>query len=109
MLFLLRTSPPVDTASDSLLMALLYRLCIHFKMSRVDLFSVIKIKKLTSFNEIMSVVGVGRDSQGCEICKPAMGSILSSLYNEFVMLPQHHGNQETNDRSVLSITLSGLD
>lgn len=63
---------------------------------------MIKIKKLKDFNSIMAIVGVGRDSQGCEICKPAIASILSTLYNDFIMAPQHHGNQETNDRYVLS-------
>lgn len=75
-------------------------------MPRVDLFSVIKIKQLKSFNEIIEIVGVGKDSQGCEICKPAVASILSTLYNEFIMAPQHHGNQETNDRFVLFLFFS---
>lgn len=67
-------------------------------MCRVDLFAVVKIKKLQDFNSIMAVVGVGKDSQGCEICKPAIASILSVLYNEYILKPEHHGNQETNDR-----------
>ena len=48
-------------------------------MARVDLFNIIKIKQLRTFAEIMNVVGVNKDSIGCEICKPAIGSILSSL------------------------------
>lgn len=64
----------------------------------MDLFAVVKIKKLKDFNSIMEVVGVGHFAQGCEICKPAIASILSSLYNELIMKPQHHGLQETNDR-----------
>lgn len=34
-------------------------------------------------------------------------SILSSLYNELVMTPSHHANQDTNDKWVLSSVLRG--
>ena len=54
-------------------------LCPHFAMSRADLFSVVKVKRLKDFFEIMSTCGVKEDALGCEICKPAIGSILSSL------------------------------
>jgi nitrite reductase (NAD(P)H) len=48
-------------------------------MSRADLFSVVRVKKLKDFAEIMKTCGVKSDAIGCEICKPAIGSILSSL------------------------------
>ena len=48
-------------------------------MSRADLFSVIKVKKLRTLTEVMKAAGVDKDAIGCEICKPAVGSILSSL------------------------------
>ena len=69
-------------------------------MSRIDLFQVCKVKKLKDFNTIMATIGIGHNSQGCEICKPAIGSVLASLYNENIMLPKHHGLQDTNDRFV---------
>ena len=75
-------------------------LCPHFVMSRADLFEIVRIKKLKDFRTIMDTVGVGRQSQGCETCKPVIASILSALYNEHVMKPSHHGNQDTNDKSV---------
>jgi len=74
-------------------------ICPHFKMSRQELFQVIKIKKLREFRETMDRIGVP-GSVGCELCKPAVASILSSLYNEHVMEPKHHGSQDTNDRYV---------
>lgn len=74
-------------------------------MTRVDLFQVVKIKKLKDFGTIMQTVGVNPESQGCEICKPAIASILSSLYNEHIMKPQHHGLQDTNDRSEFQFSL----
>lgn len=50
----------------------------------------IRIKKLKTYPEIMSSVGVNKDAVGCEVCKPAIGSILSSLYNEHIMEKVHH-------------------
>jgi nitrite reductase (NAD(P)H) len=51
----------------------------------------------------MEECGVKKDAVGCEICKPAIGSILSSLWNEHVMNPVHHQNQDTNDRFMANI------
>lgn len=82
-------------------------LCPHFAMSRADLFSVVKVKRLRDFFEIMSTCGVTKDAIGCEICKPAIGSILSSLYNEHIMNPVHHQNQDTNDRFLANIQRNG--
>ncbi|KAG2031435.1 hypothetical protein BDR03DRAFT_986432 [Suillus americanus] len=82
-------------------------LCPHFGMARQELFSVVKIRKLKKFPEIMEVAGVKKDSLGCEICKPAIGSILSSLYNELVLAPVHHANQDTNDRYLANIQRNG--
>jgi nitrite reductase (NAD(P)H) len=58
---------------------------------------VIKIKQLRDFRTVQDTIGVP-GSQGCELCKPAIASVLSSLYNDHVMKPQHHGSQDTNDR-----------
>ncbi|KAL8278182.1 hypothetical protein RQP46_009355 [Phenoliferia psychrophenolica] len=82
-------------------------LCAHIKMSRIDLFQVVKVKKLKDFNTIMETIGIGKNSQGCEICKPAIGSVLASLYNENIMLPKHHGLQDTNDRFLANIQRNG--
>jgi len=54
-------------------------ICPHFAMARVDLFNVIKVRKLRTFGEVMTTIGIDKDAIGCEICKPAVGSILSSL------------------------------
>jgi nitrite reductase (NAD(P)H) len=67
-------------------------------MSRQDLFMAVKIKQLKTKDEIFRDISATPDAQGCEVCKPAIGSIISSLYNEHVMKPQHHHNQDTNDR-----------
>ncbi|KAJ7128043.1 nitrite reductase [Mycena filopes] len=82
-------------------------LCPHFAMSRADLFAVVRVKKLRDFVEVMQQCGVNKDALGCEICKPTVGSILSSLYNEHIMLPAHHQNQDTNDRFLGNIQRNG--
>ncbi|KAI0757771.1 nitrite reductase [Daedaleopsis nitida] len=82
-------------------------LCPHFAMSRADLFNVVKIKKLKTLSDIMAAAGVKADSVGCEICKPAIGSILSSLWNDNIMKPVHNANQDTNDRFLGNIQRNG--
>ncbi|CAE6437499.1 unnamed protein product [Rhizoctonia solani] len=82
-------------------------LCAHFPMSRVDLFNVVKIKQLKTFNEIAAAISPTPTCVGCEICKPAIGSILSSLYNEPVMDAPHHQLQDTNDRYLANIQRNG--
>lgn len=82
-------------------------ICPHFGMARQELFSVVKIRKLKTLPEIMEAVGVKKDSLGCEICKPVIGSILSSLYNELVVAPVHHANQDTNDKYLANVQRNG--
>ena len=57
--------------------------------------------------DIIAAAGTNANALGCEICKPAIGSILSSLYNEHVMQPVHHQNQDTNDRYMANIQRNG--
>ncbi|KAI0338846.1 nitrite reductase [Trametopsis cervina] len=82
-------------------------LCPHLAMSRAELFNVVKIRKLKTLTEIMSAVGTNKESVGCEVCKPAIGSILATLWNEHIMNPVHHANQDTNDRFLANIQRDG--
>lgn len=84
-------------------------LCPHFELSRADLFNIVKIKKLTTFTEIMEAAGKDKDSLGCEVCKPTIGNLISSTagINQHVMDPVHHANQETNDRFLANIQRDG--
>jgi nitrite reductase (NAD(P)H) len=51
----------------------------------------------------------GRDpeSLGCEVCKPTLGSIFASLFNEHVMDKNMHMLQETNDKFLANIQRNG--
>lgn len=78
------------------------RLCKHFDHTRQELFHIIKVKKHTTFSEVLETHGTG---SGCEICKPAVASILASLWNEHV--GDHDMIQDTNDRFMANIQKGG--
>jgi nitrite reductase (NAD(P)H) len=82
-------------------------LCPHFNYSRVDLYNIIFVKRLKSLKEVMREVGNDKDSLGCEMCKPAVGSIMASLWNRHVMDKTSHGLQDTNDRYLGNIQRDG--
>jgi nitrite reductase (NADH) large subunit len=80
-------------------------LCEHFPLSRTELFAIIKTKRLRTFSEIIAACGRG---YGCEICKPAVASILASLWNDNVLEPEHQTLQDTNDRFLANMQRGGL-
>lgn len=55
----------------------------------------------------MKTVGKNPDSLGCELCKPAIGSILSSLFNPHVMDKGINDLQDTNDKFLANIQRNG--
>jgi len=69
-------------------------ICEHFPHSRQELADIVRIKKIKSFSALLTSHGKGH---GCEICKPAIGSILASFWNEYVLKDEHAGLQDTND------------
>ncbi|PQE12575.1 nitrite reductase protein [Rutstroemia sp. NJR-2017a BBW] len=82
-------------------------ICPHFNYSRADLYNIISVKGLKTLAEVMKEAGNDPNSQGCEACKPSIGSIFSSLYNDHVMKRPLHGLQETNDRFLANIQRNG--
>lgn len=80
-------------------------LCEHFPLSRTELFAIVKAKQLRTFSEIISHCGTGH---GCEICKPAITSILASLWNDHILKPEHETLQDSNDRFLANIQRGGL-
>jgi nitrite reductase (NAD(P)H) len=82
-------------------------LCPHFDYSRADLFNIIYVRKLQSFEAIMSTCGKNADSAGCEVCKPAIGSILASLFNKHLLDGSRRGLTDTNDRFLANIQRNG--
>ena len=76
-----------------------------FRYSRTELFAIVKAKQLRTFAETIAHCGSGH---GCEICKPAVASILASLWNENIMNPEHQTLQDTNDRFLANMQRGGL-
>lgn len=85
----------------------LNHLCPHFKHSRADLYNIIYVKQFDNFATVMKECGTDPTSLGCEVCKPAVGSILASVYNKHVMSKSLHGLQDTNDRFLANIQRNG--
>jgi nitrite reductase (NADH) large subunit len=80
-------------------------LCEHFAYTRQELFEIVKIKQIKSFHALVREYGRG---EGCEICKPAVASILASLWNENVLDEDRATLQDTNDRFLANIQRGGL-
>lgn len=78
-------------------------ICEHFPFSREELFQIVKIEGWRTFAEVMGGRGSGR--VGCEVCKPAVASILASLYAEPAVA--HQAIQDTNDRFLANIQRGG--
>ncbi len=78
-------------------------LCEHFAYSRQELFQIVKIKSIRTFNDLLESHGHGN---GCEICRPAVASILASLWNANIL--DHVALQDTNDRFLANIQRGGL-
>ncbi|PKF50857.1 nitrite reductase large subunit NirB [Enterovibrio nigricans] len=69
-------------------------LCEHFQYTRQELVDIVRITKVKTFDALLESHGKGL---GCDICKPAIGSILASFWNDYVLKEEHIGLQDTND------------
>ncbi|WP_191600299.1 nitrite reductase large subunit NirB [Marinomonas algicola] len=79
-------------------------ICEHFSYTRQDLYNLVKIDEIKTFNDLIHKHGRGR---GCEICKPAVGNILASVWNDFVLKKEHVSLQDTNDRFLANMQKDG--
>jgi nitrite reductase (NADH) large subunit len=79
-------------------------LCEHFAYTRQELFHLIKVEGIKTFDELLEKQGRGR---GCDICKPAAGSIFASLWNDYVLEEKHVGLQDTNDNFLANMQKNG--
>src|SRR6185437_545805 len=79
-------------------------LCEHFRYSRQQLFHLIRVGGLRSFEEALARHGKGL---GCDLCKPAIASILASCWNEFVLAGDRAPLQDTNDYFLANMQKDG--
>ena len=82
----------------------LNHLCEHFAFSRQELASLVRLGKLKTFDALLAKHGTG---EGCEICKPAVGSIMASTWNEHILEKKHAPLQDTNDRFLANMQRDG--
>ncbi|GMF06995.1 unnamed protein product [[Candida] boidinii] len=55
----------------------------------------------------MKQLSTDPEAAGCEICKPTVGSILSTLHNRHILESDVTGLQETNDKYLGNIQRNG--
>jgi nitrite reductase (NADH) large subunit len=79
-------------------------MCEHFPYSRQQLFHLIRVGQLRSFGDTLAKHGRGL---GCDICKPAIASILASCWNEFVLKRDQAVLQDTNDYFLANLQRDG--
>jgi nitrite reductase (NADH) large subunit len=79
-------------------------MCEHFAFSRRELFDLARVGGLHTFAEMLTKHGRGR---GCDVCKPAVASILASCWNDFVLARDKAPLQDTNDRFLANIQKDG--
>ncbi|WP_182025203.1 nitrite reductase large subunit NirB [Vibrio rotiferianus] len=68
--------------------------CEHFAYSRQELFHLVRIGEIKSFEELLEKHGKG---YGCEVCKPLAGSILASCWGDHILKPSLVKLHDTND------------
>nr|MCH9698515.1 nitrite reductase large subunit NirB [Gammaproteobacteria bacterium] len=79
-------------------------ICEHFPYSRQEIYHLVQVEKIRSFNALLAKHGQGR---GCDICKPAVASILASYWNQYVLSDQYFNLQDTNDYRLANMQKDG--
>jgi nitrite reductase (NADH) large subunit len=79
-------------------------LCEHFPHSRAALFEIVAGAGIRTFSELVEKYGSGR---GCDICKPAVASILASLGGGHVHEGEQAALQDTNDHFLANLQRNG--
>jgi nitrite reductase (NADH) large subunit len=79
-------------------------LCEHFAFSRQELYHLIRVEGIKSFDQLLNKYGKG---YGCEVCKPTVGSLLASCWNNYILEPELTPLQDTNDNFLGNIQKDG--
>ncbi len=79
-------------------------LCEHFEYSRVELADIVRVENITTFSELIARYGQGR---GCDVCKPAVASILASFIGGHILDGEQGALQDTNDAFLANIQRNG--
>lgn len=85
-------------------MAVNNHICEHFPHSRQELFHLVRVGEIKTFDALIHKHGKGL---GCDICKPVAASIFASCWNEFVLKKDLAGLQDSNDYYLGNIQKDG--
>ncbi|GAA6118272.1 nitrite reductase large subunit NirB [Acidovorax sp. FG27] len=85
-------------------MAVNNHLCEHFPYSRQELFHLVRVGEIKTFDDLLARHGRGL---GCDVCKPVAANIFASVWNEFVLKPQLASLQDSNDYFLGNIQKDG--
>ncbi|MFJ4157144.1 nitrite reductase large subunit NirB [Pseudomonas sp. NPDC089752] len=80
-------------------------LCEHFAYTRQELYGLVRVGGIRTFNDLLERHGKGH--VGCDICKPAVGNILASCWNQPIMDPALVPLQDTNDTFMANMQKNG--
>ncbi|MFE3456173.1 nitrite reductase large subunit NirB [Nocardiopsis aegyptia] len=79
-------------------------LCEHFPQSRAELVEIVRATNTATFSALIAAHGTGA---GCDICKPAVASILASLGGGHILEGEAATLQDTNDRYLANMQRNG--
>ncbi|MCS2608630.1 nitrite reductase large subunit NirB [Halomonas dongshanensis] len=83
-------------------------LCEHFAHTRQELYDIVRVEGIKTFSELIEKHGAkGAHALGCDICKPAVASILASCFNEPITDAAHIPLQDTNDTFMANMQKNG--
>jgi len=80
-------------------------ICEHFAHTRRDLYNIIMVEDIKDFDTLLERHGNG--GNGCEVCKQAVGSILASYWNDYILKTEHLSLQDTNDTFLANMQKDG--
>jgi len=79
-------------------------LCEHFAQSRAELFQIVQATGIRTFSGLIAKHGTGT---GCDICKPAVASILASTSSDHILDGEAATLQDTNDHFLANLQRNG--
>ncbi|WP_302141468.1 nitrite reductase large subunit NirB [Halomonas alkalicola] len=83
-------------------------ICEHFAYTRQELYDIVRVEGIRTFSELMAKHGNPETHRlGCDICKPAVASILASCFNEPITDAAHIPLQDTNDTFMANMQKNG--
>ena len=80
-------------------------LCEHFAYTRQELYGLVRVEGIRTFHDLLQRHGKGH--VGCDICKPAVGNILASCWNQPIMDAALVPLQDTNDTFMANMQKNG--